>query len=113
VVGALVGVVLVSAAVSGRAPEPNWTAPAALLVIVAASVELAGRARLRRWVIALATAPALLALGLWCARVDRGPFARVPLPGAGPPVGAPQYGAAAWRCIYEEQCEEIDAISPR
>jgi hypothetical protein len=111
VVGALVLIVVASALLSGRPPEPNWTAPAALLVIVAASVELAQRARLRRWVVGLAAAPAVVVFGLWCAPIDRGPLARVPRPGQGPPLDAPRYGLAAWRCIYEEQCDEIEVIS--
>jgi hypothetical protein len=113
VVVALLAVVALSALVTGRAPEPNWTAPALLFVLVSASVMLAARPRLRAWVVAIATIPTVVALGLWCAPIDHGPFARVPHAGNGPPRDAPQYGRASWRCIYGLGCEEIEAISGR
>jgi hypothetical protein len=76
-------------------------------------VALAKRSRIRAWVVAFAAAPAVVAYALWCAPMDRGPFARIPRPGVGPPVDAPTYGLASWRCIYDGECDEIDAISRR
>ncbi|GAC1599054.1 MAG: hypothetical protein NVS3B20_20990 [Polyangiales bacterium] len=99
----LLGVsVVASALVSGRPPEPNWLAPAAIPVLAVAAVGLAGRGHRARVIVLLTYAtPTMLALGLWLAPFDLGPLRRVP---HGPPPTAagdiPEYARGAWTCIY-------------
>jgi len=115
--GGLSVLVLGSALVRGVPPEPNWWAPAALVVIVAAVVE-AGKlsSRARRailWTVLLPTAIA----GAHTVR----PF--LPLPERADPTarlhgwshgyepaeaaGVGRYGPAAERCVYRGECQEI------
>lgn len=113
----LTALVLVSALVRGVPPEPNWWAPAAVVVLVAfarSSGELSASAR--RAVLASVLLPTVMA----AAHVAR-PFLPLPErldptarlhgwshgrePSAAPGVGA--YGPAAERCAYRNDCEEI------
>jgi len=113
----LTALVLLSALVRGVPPEPNWWAPAAIVVLVAfarSAGELSRRTR--RAVLACVLIPTLLA-GAHTAR----PF--LPLPErldptarlhgwshGHDPVGAPgvgRYGPAAERCAYRNDCEEM------
>lgn len=111
---AMVGV---SALARGTAPEANWWAPAALVVVVAASISRAPLGRgARAGLIATVMAPTLIAV-LHTLRpflplpMHADPTARLhgwshgpePLTAAG--VGV--YGPAAERCIYRGMCDEI------
>lgn len=116
---ALTVLVLVSAVARGVPPEPNWWAPAALVLVAAAALGAdALTARGRRYVIFAVLAPTLVA----AAHTLR-PF--LPLsPGTDPtarlhgwsygtaPIEAPGvgvYGPAAERCVYQNDCKEMDS----
>ena len=115
----LSGLVLISALVRGVPPEPNWWAPAALIVVAAASVGADALTRRARVALILAVvAPTLVA----AAHTFR-PF--LPLPQAVDPTarlhgwsrdleplhapGVGAYGPAAERCVYKNDCNEIDS----
>ncbi len=113
----LTALVLGSALVRGLPPEPNWWAPAALVVVVAAASkaeELSARSRQAiLWTVMLPTAIA--------AAHTVHPF--LPLPERADPTarlhgwshakgprdapGVGLYGPAAERCVYEAECTEI------
>jgi hypothetical protein len=115
-------VALASALVSGRPPEPNWTAPAAVLVFAVTAVGIARMKRLARSVVLGVTiAPTVVALVLWSMResplpAHADPLARLPHSDATPSfTGAatdpePRYARPSWRCVYKNDCAEIDAI---
>ena len=109
---------LVSALVRGVPPEPNWWAPAAIVVLVAFARRAGEMSpRLRRGVLASVLVPTAIAT----AHTVR-PF--LPLPERvdptarlhgwshnGGPSGAPgvgPYGVAAERCAYRGDCLEMD-----
>lgn len=113
----LTALVLVSALVRGVPPEPNWWAPAAIVVLVSfarSAGTLSPRAR--RAILASVLVPTAVA-----AAHTAHPF--LPLParadptarlhgwsrGAGPAdaAGVGVYGPAAERCIYAGECKEI------
>jgi hypothetical protein len=105
-------------------PEPNWYAPAALILVVAAASsvqDLAPRARLAMLL------TALLPTAVASAHTLR-PF--LPLPASADPTarlhgwrdghppahdaaGIGPYGHAAERCVYQQTCEEINAYFQR
>ncbi len=107
---------IVSALVSGRAPEPNWIAPALIPILIASAIaatELTTRAHRAVQIVHLL--PAMLAIGLWGARdvlpprLD--PLARVPRDrerAEAQPL--PRYAKPAWACVYDRRCNEIEAI---
>jgi hypothetical protein len=117
VLAAFTGLVLLSALVRAIPPEPNWWAPAAVVMIVgvAADADRTG-ARSRRGMLATVLIPTAIA----CAHTLH-PF--LPLPSTADPTarlhgwrttqapttapGTGPYGAAAERCIYREDCDEI------
>ncbi len=115
----LTGLVLVSALARGVPPEPNWWAPAALVLVAAAAIGAdALTPRARRGVVLAVLAPTLIAAAhtAWPflpLRRSADPTARLhgwrqgvePLDAPG--VGA--YGPAAERCIYRNDCAEIDS----
>ncbi|MFO0758248.1 MAG: glycosyltransferase family 39 protein [Byssovorax sp.] len=108
--------VVASALLRAVPPEPNWWAPAALVLVVAAAIAADSAPRARYAILALALLPTLPAAAHTAhpclplpLRAD--PTARLhgwsrgaePLaaPGIGP------YGPAAERCAYRGNCEEI------
>jgi len=114
----LSGLVLVSALLRGVPPEPNWWAPAALIVVAAAAVGADALTRRARNALVLAVmVPTLVAAAhtVW-------PF--LPLTEATDPTarlhgwsrgveplrapGLGVYGPAAERCIYRNDCNEIE-----
>lgn len=99
---------LASALISGRAPEPNWIAPAFLPLLVAAANEASALPR-RSWIEALHLAPAMLGLVLWVGG-ERDVLARVPRSDRTRALDLPRYAQPAWSCVYDRRCEEIDAI---
>lgn len=108
--------ILLSALVRGVPPEPNWWAPAAVVVVVAFSLaarDLSPRAR------RLVLASVLLPTAVAAAHTVR-PF--LPLPERSDPTarlhgwsrgevpdapGTGVYGPAAERCAYQNDCKEI------
>jgi hypothetical protein len=115
-----VALVALSAVAAARPPEPNWFAPAAVVVVLAAATSLPNARRLARWsTLALGPALALLlashALRPWLPiprRLD--PAARLhgwrsPAPPADAP-GVGEYGPAAETCVYASDCSEIRSI---
>ena len=111
---------LASALVTGRPPEPNWTAPAAIAIFAVTAVGIAGATRRRAVaVLGITTAPTLLALAAWSVRAGvlpggADPLARLPrvaqtFSAADARVEGP-YAGPSWRCVYENECVEIDAI---
>lgn len=107
--------VLASALIAGRPPEPNWTAPAALALLAATAVTLVdAQATWRHVVVAVAIAPTLLALSLWStprSLLPNDPLERTPPRARLDPTRAEtRYGAAAWRCLYRDECTDIDTI---
>jgi hypothetical protein len=117
VVAGFTALVLASALLRGVPPEPNWWAPAALVVIVGASLRHdESGPRFRSAMLATVLIPSAIA----CAHALH-PF--LPLPAAADPtarlhgwrageepVAAPgvgPYGAAAERCVYRDECDEI------
>jgi len=117
---ALVMTVLVAASALARAvpPEPNWYAPAALILVISASrsaQDLAPRARramLAALLVPTAVAAAHTLHPFLPLRADSDPTARLHGWRDGhPPVhaaGVGPYGPAAERCVYQFTCEEID-----
>jgi 4-amino-4-deoxy-L-arabinose transferase-like glycosyltransferase len=115
----LTALVLISALARGVPPEPNWWAPAALVVVAAAALgadTLTRRAR--RGMILAVVLPTLVAAAhtVWPflpLRRSADPTARLhgwrhgPAPVDAPGVGA--YGPAAERCVYQSDCSEIDS----
>jgi hypothetical protein len=113
----LSALVLLSALLRGVPPEPNWWAPAAIVVLAsfAAGAESLS-ARARRAVVASVLIPTLLAAAHTAVpflplpqRAD--PTARLhgwshgQIPDQAPGVGP--YGAAAERCAYFRECDEV------
>jgi hypothetical protein len=115
----LTGLVLASALLRAVPPEPNWWAPAAMVVVAAAARsagELSARGRLA--VVATLVIPTLIAAAHTAhpflpIGAERDPTARmhgwrnpttepISAPGVGP------YGPAAERCVYRNECDEID-----
>jgi hypothetical protein len=105
---------IASALVSGRPPEPNWIAPAMLPLLALASVgEPMSRAGL-----ALHMAPTVIAVALFVGPdwlpVTADPLARTPHARARAElVPLPGYAVPAWRCVYDHRCEDFDAFSRR
>jgi 4-amino-4-deoxy-L-arabinose transferase-like glycosyltransferase len=116
---ALTGLVLVSALARGVPPEPNWWAPAALVLVAAAAIGAdALTPRARRGVILAVLVPTLVAAAhtvrpFLPLREAADPTARLhgwhhgPEPIHAPGVGA--YGPAAERCVYRNDCAEIES----
>lgn len=113
----LAGLVIVSALVRGVPPEPNWFAPAALVLIASAALAMSRAARWSR-ITAIVVGPVIalvFASHVVCpwmpisTRLD--PSAR--LHGwrtDWPPEGAPGvggYGPAAEACVYRDECDKI------
>jgi hypothetical protein len=111
--------VLASALIRGVPPEPNWWAPAALIVVVAFARSASGSslgARARRAILASVLVPTTIA-----AVHTAWPF--LPLPERADPTarlhgwshghepteaaGVGPYGPAAERCVYHRECREI------
>lgn len=127
VAGGVTALVAGSALVRAVPPEPNWWAPAAVPVLVAAPLALADApARTRRTLLAVALLPTLVALTHavrpWLPLPRHAdPTAR--LHGWGtddPPLDAPgtgPYAAAAEACARGQSCDEIrryvDALNRR
>ncbi len=116
--GLLAAAAVASALVSGRPPEPNWLAPAGLLVLARAARVLGGSSpATRRWVIGSALAPTVAALALWVTPrsifpVGRDPLSRVSPRATSPmtaavPADAPRYARGALACVYLQSCVEI------
>ncbi|APR77653.1 Hypothetical protein A7982_03000 [Minicystis rosea] len=115
----LTGLVLLSALVRGVPPEPNWWAPAAIVMLVAfsrAAEDLSLRAR--RVILAAVLLPTAIAAAHTARpflplpeRAD--PTARLHGWSTGPePLAAPglgPYSAAAERCVYRGTCNEISS----
>jgi hypothetical protein len=116
----LSGLVLVSAVVRAVPPEPNWWAPAAATILVAAAGTLArSSARFRFWAMTAAIAPTIAAIAHvlhpWLPLPQRlDPAARLHgWASADPPLDAPglgPYAAAAEHCAYQDRCNEIVLI---
>jgi hypothetical protein len=100
---------LASALVSGRPPEPNWIAPATLVVVAVASVG----APMSRAALALHVAPTAIAVVLFIGPDLRSsPLTRLPHDRARAPVTElPSYALPAWRCVYEDRCVDLLAYS--
>ncbi len=115
----LSGLVLVSALLRGVPPEPNWWAPAALILVAAAGVGAdALTPRARRAIVLAVVVPTLVA----AAHTVR-PF--LPLPETADPTarlhgwsqgveplrapGLGAYGPAAERCVHRNDCTEIES----
>jgi hypothetical protein len=104
---------VVSAVASGRPPEPNWIAPAMLVVVAVASIE-----PISRLAVALHVVPTAFAIALWIAP-DWLPLTADPLArtsharerAEGLPL--PAYALPSWRCVYDRQCSDFDIISRR
>lgn len=122
--GVLAAMALASAIVSGRPPEPNWLAPAGLLITARAARVLGDSSlvapRRARWILASAVAPTALALALWATPravlpAGRDPLAKVPPRSASPldavpAVAPPRYAHGALTCAYQGKCLEIRMI---
>jgi len=115
---ALTGLVLTSALVRGVPPEPNWWAPAAVVVLTAFAASAADLSlRARRAILASVLVPTAIAMAHTAtpflplgervdptARLHGWSHGRTPdAPGVGP------YGPAAERCIYKNSCAEISS----
>lgn len=122
--GLLAAAAVASALVSGRPPEPNWLAPAGLLVLARAARGLGDASpRARAWVLGSAVAPTVVALVLWASPRSyfpdgRDPLARVSPRAASPmtaavPRDAPRYARGALACVYLQSCVEIRTILQR
>lgn len=101
------GLCLLSALISGRAPEPNWIAPAFLPLLVVAAREGASSPRrpIVQW---LHVAPGVLGVALW---ISSSPLlARVPRADRSSARDLPAYAHPAWDCVYDRRCEQIEAI---
>jgi 4-amino-4-deoxy-L-arabinose transferase-like glycosyltransferase len=115
---AMTALVLISAVARGVPPEPNWWAPAALVLVAAAAIGAdALTPRARRGVVLAVVLPTLVAAAhtVWPflpLRESADPTARLHgwrvgvEPIHAPGVGA--YGPAAERCIYRSDCDEIE-----
>ncbi|MBK7400432.1 MAG: hypothetical protein IPJ34_30295 [Myxococcales bacterium] len=91
---ALVGALVASALVSGRAPEVGWIGP-----VLPVWIALAARPPWSRVALASYVAPTVVGALLWLA--PRGPFeGRAPTRHAPTWPVAPPYGLAAWTRIY-------------
>jgi hypothetical protein len=115
----LTGLVLLSAVARGVPPEPNWWAPAALILVAAAALRAdALTPRARRGLVLAILVPTLVAaahtvrpflplteLADPTARLHG--WRRGPEPIHAPGVGS--YGPAAERCIYRNDCGEIES----
>jgi hypothetical protein len=115
----LTGLVAASALIRAVPPEPNWWAPAAIVVIAGfarSAVDLSRRAR--RVILATVLLPTAIAAAHTARpilplpeRLD--PTARLHGWRAGrEPLGAPGigvYGPAAERCVYRDECDEISS----
>jgi hypothetical protein len=120
--GSAAGALVAAAAALARAvlPEPNWYAPAALILVVCAASSVQDLAPRVRLAMLLAT---LLPTALAAAHTLR-PF--LPLPADAEPTdrlhgwrdghppaldtaGAGPYGPTAERCVYQQTCKEINA----
>jgi hypothetical protein len=109
--------VVVSTVARATPAEPNWWAPAAVVVMVAAALRAQELARTyRTTMLALAVLPTLVVashvLRPWLPiRPERDPTARLHGWSRGvEPLDAPgqgSYGAPAERCIYRSDCGEI------
>ena len=119
VAGTLSGLVLVSAIARGVPPEPNWWAPAALVVVAAAALGAdALTERARRGLVLAILVPTFVAAAhtlrpFLPLRESADPTARLHGWSHGPPpvhaAGVGPYGPAAERCIYQNECAEIDS----
>ncbi len=115
----LLGLCLVSAIISGRPPEPSWTAPLGIALFAVAAAVTAPLRPLRRAVLAIATVPTCLAVALWALpgpfaslAHDIDPLRKVPHVGEDPGI-EPPYAAAARRCVELLECDEIHYIFDR
>jgi hypothetical protein len=108
VVFVFAGLYLLSAAISGRPPEANWIAPAFLPLLVVAAIEGAAMER-RSFVELVHVAPTVLAIALWVGPESKW-LARVPREDRLRAPDLPPYALPAWSCIYDRQCQQIDAI---
>lgn len=104
-----------SAILRGIPPEPNWWAPAAVVVVAMGAGAATSLAR-RRAILVLALAPTLVASlhtfrPVLPLRPEADPTARLHgwRDGRGPAgaAGVGPYGPAAERCIYQNDCAEI------
>jgi hypothetical protein len=122
IVWILSGLVLLSALARAVPPEPNWWAPAALIVVTAAACATSCAPRARFAILlsvllptAIATVHTLRPFLPLAARAD--PTARLHgwSRGAGPTdaAGVGLYGPAAERCVYADECEEINSYFNR
>jgi hypothetical protein len=122
--GLLGAAAIASAIVSGRPPEPNWLAPAGLLVLARAARALGDASpQMRAWVLGSAVAPTVVALALWASprsyfHAGRDPLSRVSPRRASPmtaaiPRDAPRYARGALACVYLQSCVEIRTIFGR
>jgi hypothetical protein len=102
-------VLLASALLSGRPPEPNWIAPATLVVVAVASASGA----MSRAALALHVAPTAVAVALFIGPDLRAsPLARLPHDRARvQDVELPSYAVPAWRCVYEARCDDFVGYS--
>lgn len=96
-----------SALVSGRPPEPNWIAPATLVVVAVASVgDPMSRAGL-----ALHVAPTAIAVALFVgpdrAPPHADPLGRLPHDRSHVASDLPSYALPAWRCVYDHRCDDF------
>lgn len=117
IVWVLSGLLLVSAVARAVPPEPNWWAPAALIVVAAAACATSCASRARFAILlsvllptAIASAHTLRPFLPLPARAD--PTARLHgwSRGAAPAeaAGVGLYGPAAERCVYADECQEIN-----
>lgn len=112
----LSALIALSALLRAVPPEPNWWAPAALLLIAAGAIAVDSAPRARRAILL----SVLLPTGIAAAHTARpflplpehaDPTARLhgwrrgPEPGEAPGIGS--YGPAAERCVYKNECDEI------
>ena len=118
VVITITGLVLISALATGTPPEPNWWAPAGLLVAVGASMRIT-ECRPAARAATLLLGPAL---ALVVATHTAWPWIPIPRPmdptarlhgwrSADPPLSAPgvgAYGPSAEQCVYQGFCETFN-----
>ncbi len=119
IVVGLTGLVVASALARGVPPEPNWWAPAALVIVAAAALGAdALSAWARRGLVLAVVVPTLIA-AVHTVRPflplteEKDPTARLHGWSRGlAPIHAPGvglYGPAAERCIYKGECSEIES----
>lgn len=116
-VAATLLLVALSAIVRAVPPEPNWLAPAALVLIAASAAAIPRRSvHIRRTLLVLGP-------GLCLVAASHVVYPWLPLPRASDPTarlhgwrspsppsyapGVGSYGAAAERCVYQRDCDEI------